>query len=106
MRTTLVPPKKNDEGADDAEGDIRNVLHVLLSCTSFGTSCFTLREWGVIAIRNVLENNTQNQQVVALLEAQKPVQSAALDSAGVQVSLDQQGKVSLSTLEENDNEDS
>jgi hypothetical protein len=76
-------------------------------CTSFSPVFpLPLREWGVIAIRNVLENNTQNQQVVAQLEAQKPVQSAALDRAGIRVSLDQQGKVNLSTLEENDNEDS
>ena len=100
MRTTLVQPRldKATEGANE-----RNALHVLLSCTTFSTCCFTLREWSVIAIRNVLENNAENQHVVADLDAQSAVQSAALQSAGVQVQLDQHGKVSLSTLKEDDN---
>ena len=107
MRTTLVPPTKKNVAAESDKmpsNPSRNALHVLLSCTSFGTSCFTLREWCVIAIRNVLENNSDNQDVVAQLDAQNPIQLAALDHAGVHVTMDQQGKVSLSTLDENEDE--
>lgn len=113
MRTTMVPmPTTKTKSKPDAESrngngaadKSRNALHVLLSCTSFATSCFTLREWTVIAIRNVLEDNSYNQQVVAELEAQNPVESAALHHAGVRVSLDNKGKVSLSTLNENQDE--
>jgi hypothetical protein len=78
----------------------RNGLHVLLTCTTYATSCFTLREWGVIAIRNALENNSRNQAVVTELVAQDPVQSADLENAGIRVKLDSKGKVSLSKIDE------
>ena len=101
IRTTLVPPCKQGSPSLAADSNIeRNAIHVLLSCTSFATSCFTLREWGVIAIRNILHENEANQSVVAELDAQDPIQSAALDQAGVRVKMDKSGKVSLSTLDE------
>eukprot|EP00536_Pseudo-nitzschia_multiseries_P008595 jgi/Psemu1/296981/fgenesh1_pm.220_\ len=109
LRTTLVPPVKKAvqrvetvEKKDNAShsSETRNGLHVLLTCTTHATSCFTLREWGVIAIRNVLENNPNNQAVVEELMAQGPVESADLQQAGVRVQLDSKGKVSLSTINE------
>jgi hypothetical protein len=60
----------------------------------------------VIAIRNVLEDNTINQEVVAALDAQNPVQSAVLDKAGVRVKMDEYGKVSLSPVKEDDEAES
>lgn len=108
LRTTLVPrakpllPRIEESAAEDASNvaDIRNGLHVLLTCTTHATACFTLREWGVIAIRNVLEENTENQSVVKDLMAQGPVESADLEEAGVRVQLDSKGKVSLATIDE------
>jgi hypothetical protein len=101
MRTTLVPHSMKQGDTNNEGGDpSRSALHVLLSCTAFSTACFTLREWSVIAIRNVLEDNPQNQEVVAKLDAQAPVQTAALNDAGLQVEMDSKGKVSLSTSKE------
>ncbi len=107
LRTTLVPRAKPllpriEESAENVsnDADIRNGLHVLLTCTTHATACFTLREWGVIAIRNVLEENTENQSVVKDLMAQGPVESADLEEAGVRVQLDSKGKVSLATIDE------
>lgn len=112
LRTTLVPrakpllprveePTASEDSATTSNGiDIRNGLHVLLTCTTHATACFTLREWGVIAIRNVLEDNTENQSVVKDLMAQGPVESADLEEAGVRVQLDSKGKVSLATIDE------
>lgn len=97
MRTTLVPHESKNTGSGALS---RSALHVLLSCTAYATACFTLREWCVIAIRNVLENNLQNQNVVACLDAQSPVQTAALKEAGLHVQMDSTGKVSLSPLKE------
>ena len=68
-------------------------LHVLLSCTSFSYGCFTLREWALIAIRNVLEGNQQNQDMVAQLEAQKTVDTPELNKMGVKTVIDDQGNV-------------
>jgi hypothetical protein len=99
MRTTMVPLLTTVE--EEATALERNALHVLLSCTSLASCCFTLREWSVIAIRNVLDFNPQNQDLVTNLNAESAVQTAALASAGLQVQLDQTtGKVSLSLLEE------
>eukprot|EP00537_Pseudo-nitzschia_pungens_P007164 CAMPEP_0172364764 /NCGR_PEP_ID=MMETSP1060-20121228/7819_1 /TAXON_ID=37318 /ORGANISM="Pseudo-nitzschia pungens, Strain cf. cingulata" /LENGTH=597 /DNA_ID=CAMNT_0013087841 /DNA_START=41 /DNA_END=1834 /DNA_ORIENTATION=+ len=109
LRTTLVPPAKKsvhrvevvgEEENDTRSSEMRNGVHVLLSCTTHATSCFTLREWGVIAIRNVLEDNPNNQAIVEELMAQGPVESADLEQAGVRVQLDSKGKVSLSTINE------
>jgi hypothetical protein len=112
LRLTLVPHARQlvpqDETASECEESTipsksigtRNGLQVLLTCTTYATACFTLREWGVIAIRNVLENNSENQAVVQELRAQGPVESADLDEAGVRVQLDSKGKVSLSTISE------
>eukprot|EP00538_Stauroneis_constricta_P003704 CAMPEP_0119554206 /NCGR_PEP_ID=MMETSP1352-20130426/6769_1 /TAXON_ID=265584 /ORGANISM="Stauroneis constricta, Strain CCMP1120" /LENGTH=85 /DNA_ID=CAMNT_0007600765 /DNA_START=24 /DNA_END=277 /DNA_ORIENTATION=+ len=77
----------------------RTLLHILLSTTSFGHACFTLREWALVAIRNALEDNEGNQQVVATLEAQRPMEQTELDRAGVKVKMDDQGKVSVSALD-------
>lgn len=111
LRTTLVPQingvgelETSKENEKAMEGP-RNGLHVLLSCTACATSCFTLREWTVIAIRNILEENTENQAVVAELVALDPVQSANLEHLGLNIKLDSKGKVTLSPLEEETQED-
>ncbi len=71
----------------------RNGLHVILSCTSFAYGCFTLREWGIVAIRNVLEGNNANQEVVAKLEAQQVINTPELEKFGIKLNLDKKGKV-------------
>ncbi|CAJ1969294.1 unnamed protein product [Cylindrotheca closterium] len=104
MRSILLPMASTshtgDEDTNNNNPEQRNALHVLLSCTTFATACFTLREWSVIAIRNVLEDNPSNQEIVAQLDANGPIQTAALSEAGLKVQLDSKGKVSLSTLKE------
>ena len=94
----------NKQEATDGGTHQRSILHVLLSCTSFGHACFTLREWTIVAIRNILDNNALNQEEVARLEAQEPVATAELKNAGVRVKMDRGGKVSLAVLDEADEE--
>jgi hypothetical protein len=102
MRLIEVPVTRSTKDDKDSSEPLekRTALHVLLSTSSFATACFTLREWSVIAIRNVLETNQRNQDIVAALEAQQPMQGADLNRAGVHVNLDETGKVSLSTTAE------
>jgi hypothetical protein len=102
MRLIEVPVTRStkDDKESSAPLEKRTALHALLSTSSFATACFTLREWSVIAIRNVLENNQRNQDVVAALEAQQPMQGGELNRAGVRVNLDEKGNVSLSTTAE------
>lgn len=87
--TSNIPVQVSDSGPNIA----RSGLHVLLSCTSFSYGCFTLREWALVAIRNVLDNNKQNQNVVYQLEAQKTVDTPELNELGIKTVLDEQGKV-------------
>ena len=114
LRMTIVPretelidgrdegSEKNSESSSDKNTNVvmRNGLHVLLSCTTHATACFTLREWGVIAIRHLLEDNSENQAVVEELMAQDTVQSAELQQAGVQVQMTPKGNFSISPIDE------
>ena len=97
VRSTSVPVPIQMISSDGtpAEVEERNALHVVLSCTSLAHTCFTLREWAVIAIRNLLDNNELNQAVVAKLEANQPVQSAELGDLGIKVNLDPKGNVTV-----------
>jgi hypothetical protein len=109
-RTTVVPFAGNDDDddddddmTDDADPPVRQqprtALHVLLSCTSLSHTCFTLREWSVVTIRHALENNKENQDLVAELEAQQAAPAAALDDMGLRMQLQANGKVSLEPQE-------
>jgi hypothetical protein len=92
LRTTSVP------GPSNTLAD-RTALHVLLSCTSLSIACFTLREWAVVALRNVLDNNDDNQRAIEDLQAQQPAPSAELDNLGLRISLDGRGHVSVTPTE-------
>ena len=66
-------------------------------------TCFTLREWAVVAIRSALENNRANQAVVAELEARSAVQSTELEDMGIRVDLDvARGQVSVAPVHNED----
>mmetsp|Transcript_779 Transcript_779/g.2178 ORF Transcript_779/g.2178 Transcript_779/m.2178 type:complete len:297 (+) Transcript_779:646-1536(+) len=94
VRETEVPfPGGVPFRAPDGTAVVRCGLHVLLSCTSFSYGCFTLREWALVAIRNVLDGNQQNQDMVAKLEAQKTVDTPELNKMGVKTVIDDQGRV-------------
>lgn len=101
LRSTWVPIIQTSQSRQQASPlQDRTGLHVLLSCTSYAHACFTLREWAVVAIRNVLDGNLENQALVEELEAQQPVQSQALGDMGIKVNLDAGGKVSVEPLED------
>jgi len=101
VRCTIVPAPVQDLSATNDSGNSqmvveeRNVLHIVLSCTSLAHSCFTLREWAVVAIRNLLDQNEHNQAEVAKLEANQPVQTAELGDLGIRVNMDAKGRVSV-----------
>eukprot|EP00978_Attheya_sp_CCMP212_P017833 scaffold48084_cov61-Attheya_sp.AAC.2 len=102
LRQTQVPivnVVSNDEepssSSKTSDAVVRTGLHVLLTCTSFSFGCFTLREWAIVAIRNALDRNNANQDVVEKLEAQQALDSPELQNAGVKVNMDKTGKVSV-----------
>jgi Spinocerebellar ataxia type 10 protein domain. len=95
VRMTSVPLVKDTTNSEST----RNGLHVLLSCTSFAYGCFTLREWAIVAIRNVLEDNDENQNLIQQLEAQQALNTPELEKLGVKVHLDRKGHVHVSPKE-------
>jgi len=109
VRHTIVPIPRNSKDnvqeytqlskEEEARTGVRNGLHVLLSCTSFAYGCFTLREWAIVAIRNTLEDNPENQKQVEELEAQQALDTPELKKLGVKVDMDKNGKVHVSPQE-------
>lgn len=73
----------------------RNGLHILLSTTGMAVSCFTVREWGIVAIRNALDQNPENQRIVERLQAEHAVQTTALEDMGLQINISSDGKASV-----------
>ncbi|XP_008776522.2 ataxin-10 [Phoenix dactylifera] len=49
-----------------------------------------LREWGLLAVRNLLEGNEENQCAVAQLELQEPVTSPEIAGLGLKVEVDKE----------------
>ena len=96
LRTTLYyntneeKEKKKDEMTYQQTG-----LHLLLSCTSMALHCFPLREWTIVAIRNALENNYENQHMVQELQAQHAINTPILQSIGIDLNLDLKGNLIL-----------
>ena len=91
IRLTPVPLAKFLPPVEDE----RTALHFLLSCTSFSYGCFTLREWAIVALRNVLEGNIENQTLVEKLQAQQPLQNVELEKMGLKVDMDEHGNVKV-----------
>ena len=96
LRTTVIRSKyeKKDGSNDKDDNSSRMGLHVLLSATSLGPACFTLREWCIVAIRNAVENNEANIELVKQLEANAALgDTPELKKLGVKVELDAKGNV-------------
>lgn len=76
-------------------GPERTGLHIIMSCTSVSHACFGLREWAVVAMRNLLEDNFENQQLLEMLAPQEAINSDALASLGFGIDLDSRGHVQV-----------
>jgi Spinocerebellar ataxia type 10 protein domain len=95
LRSSSVRSKQNNNNGVVDDVDDRNGLHILLSTTGMAMSCFSVREWGIVAIRNALENNPANQAVVERLQAESAVQTTALDDMGLQINISKDGKATV-----------
>ncbi|KAI8327474.1 spinocerebellar ataxia type 10 protein domain-containing protein [Choanephora cucurbitarum] len=57
-----------------------------------------IREYATLTLRNVLENNPENQLIIQELEAQEVVQTGELDQMGIRPELTEDGKVRIKKL--------
>lgn len=69
-------------------------LEVVLSCCNIDEDNPYIKERSILCLRFLLENNKQNQDFVALLEAKEVVDDSALQEAGYEVEMGD-GKVRL-----------
>lgn len=69
--------------------DRNGILLMLQQCVTDDENPF-LREWGIWGVRNLLEGNSENQNVVSELEIQGSVNLPELTTLGLKVDVDQQ----------------
>ncbi|KAL0364712.1 UNVERIFIED_CONTAM: Ataxin-10 [Sesamum angustifolium] len=67
--------------------ELDGILLLLQQCVTDEDNPF-LREWGIWSMRNVLEGNTENQQLVANLELQGSVEVPEIAGLGLRVEVD------------------
>ena len=63
--------------------------------SDFSTLVSDICQWAILAMRNVLENNQENQQVVAALNRQGLADNSRLQQFGVQLSETDDGKIKV-----------
>ncbi|SCU87924.1 LAMI_0D08042g1_1 [Lachancea mirantina] len=78
--------------AQDAVREAGGLQLILSNCLIDDNDPF-IKERCITCIKFLLQNNTENQNIVRDLEAQSVVQDDALEAAGLQVSLDSSGKL-------------
>ncbi|XP_077241222.1 uncharacterized protein LOC143881815 [Tasmannia lanceolata] len=69
----------------------KGILLLLQQCVVDGDNPF-LREWGIWAVRNLLEGNVENQQEVAELELQGSVDTPEIARLGLRVEVDEKSR--------------
>jgi len=77
---------RNPEIQDLVRSVPDGIYAILNQCNIDENSPF-LREWGILAVRNLCEGNEANQQVIADLQTQGVVQDSLLEGAGLRVEL-------------------
>lgn len=82
----------------------RTGLHVIMSCTSLSFACIGLREWAIVALRNLLEGNAENQHALESLSPQEAVPSDELARLGFSIDLDSKGVVQVVPPKSNNHE--
>ncbi len=55
-----------------------------------------IKEWAIMTLRNLCENNQENQAVIASLKTQDILASEELERLGLQAKLEANGKVTIS----------
>ena len=68
-------------------------VHVVLSCCRTNAQIPFLREWALLAVRNVCGANEENQALVARLEPQQEAQTAEMAASGISAQMDVFGNI-------------
>lgn len=79
----------------DAVRNSGNGLFVVLNQCNVDENSPYLREWSILAIRNLCENNLENQQAIANLRIEGTVNSSVIEKAGMKIEMSPDGKPKL-----------
>ncbi|KNC56304.1 ataxin 10 [Thecamonas trahens ATCC 50062] len=71
-------------------------MMVILDCCKLDERNPYLREWALMAVRNLTIDNTANQEVIAELETRGIAPGTDLDSLGIDAEIDEHGKLRVS----------
>mmetsp|Transcript_17454 Transcript_17454/g.28193 ORF Transcript_17454/g.28193 Transcript_17454/m.28193 type:complete len:490 (+) Transcript_17454:113-1582(+) len=76
----------------------KNGLFVVLNQCNVDENSPYLREWAILAIRNLTEGNPMNQEVIANLRLNGTVQNSVIEKAGLKVEMTEDGKAKLTRM--------
>ncbi|XP_072178745.1 ataxin-10-like [Diadema setosum] len=76
-----------------------NGIPVILQQCNIDTRNPYIREWAVLCIRNLCENNVENQAVIASMENQGVAGNKTISDLGIKAVLREDGKVSVTAVE-------
>ena len=80
-----------------------NGIEAILSCTTINEKNPILREWALLAVRNLCDGNVANQRRIEELKPRKVLQDPTLKKAGYQIRFDEaSGKPKIETADEDD----
>ena len=70
-------------------------LYAVLNASSLGVQYLTVREYSVLCLKETLEGHEGNQTIVQRLKAQEGKKTGVTEKCGVEVKVDQFGKVEV-----------
>ncbi|CUS23359.1 LAQU0S09e02982g1_1 [Lachancea quebecensis] len=84
----------NNRKVQDKIRELQGLEVVLSNCVIDDNDPF-IKERSIMCIKHLLQDNEENQYIVAQMEAKTAVQDSALSSAGYQINIGDNGKVQL-----------
>lgn len=84
----------NNKKVQDKIRELQGLEAVLSNCVIDDNDPF-IKERSIMCIKHLLQDNEENQRIVARMEAKTAVQDSALSSAGYQINIGDNGKVQL-----------
>lgn len=84
------------KGAQDEVRELGGITLLLNSCQMCEAHPYR-REFAILALRNVTEGNTANQELIRSMRMQGTVQSQELEEIGLEMKVSEEGKVSVQT---------
>jgi len=87
----------NNKIVQDAIRENKGVISILNHCTINEEAPF-LKEHAIFALRNLCEDNEENQKIIASLKVEKVIESDEITAAGISASITTEGNIRIKKL--------